>query len=467
MTRKLINACAFKRTENVPCDLPPPESGKITGYRSAVGYCQQCSQVAFRCSCGYWNRAFAHFCTQCSQKLEKPAVWDMASANPQRTAILPQMLAEDQLDVNYGFGSWAAGIPNIEPREDLPKLLAIDGLIIIPNPGNNSLDAYMIVKPKDDRHLKPQWSIKFNTPLTQGSTPIYHGLHLYYVVQDGIQKTGVFNGETELININGIDASKIKPIPTSAPLKINLGSSTTLVAGLAQGMLLFDLDTHKADYIEHKFFDNGNGPMSPVFCGTYIVFTSKDGQIFTINTEEKSRSPHNRAWNNISFSTPVTLGSVVYFEVLDRNGNRALVSYEPVSDNFSKIVDLDNDDDLNRRLSFYIHPMLTDGKRLFVADRYGRSFYRYQDHQNILGKLNTEGNQQHVFVPHRSVVVNNRIYSAHQTGLSVFSQDQYNAVSGRSLAMGWPDNPLPIASPIRYGNKLFVLCNDRLVCLDY
>ena len=128
---------------------------------------------------------------------------------------------------------------------------------------------------------------------------------------------------------------------------------------------------------------------------------------------------------------------------------------------------MDNDDDLDRRLSFYIHPTLTDGERLFVADRYGRPFYKYQDDQNILGKLNTEGNQQHVFVPHRSVVVNNRIYSAHETGLSVFSQDQFKASSPRSLAMGWTNNPLPIAPPIRYGNKLFVLCNDRLVCLDY
>ena len=40
----------------------------------------------------------------------------------------------------------------------------------------------LIVKSEDDRHIKPQWSIEFNTPLTQGLTPIYHGLHLYNVV---------------------------------------------------------------------------------------------------------------------------------------------------------------------------------------------------------------------------------------------------------------------------------------------
>lgn len=461
-----MNTCPFTN-ENTTCSLPIPETGESNGHTPKVAYCHQCSQVAFRCASGHWNRAFARFCTQCGHKLEKPATWDMASANPQRTRILPQVPSVDRMDVNYGFSSWAVSIPNIEQREDLPKLLAIDGLIVIPNPGNNSLEAYTIVKPKETKHIEPQWSIEFNTPLTHGSTPIYHGLHLYYVVQGGIQKTDVFSGETELININGMDAAKIKPISGCAPLKMNIGNSPTMLAGLGQGMLLLDLDTHKADYIDHKFFDEENGLMSPVVCGTYIVFTSKDGQIFTINIGEKSRSLHNRAWNNIWFSAPVALGSIVYFEGLDRKGNRALVGYEPVSDDFSKIVDMDTDDDLDRRLSLYIHPTLTDGEKLFVADRFGRPFYTYQNHQNILGNLNAKGNQQHLLVPHRSVVVNNRIYSAHETGLSVFSPDQNYAVSGRSLAIGgWTGNPLPIAPPIRYGNKLFVLCNDRLVCLD-
>ena len=172
--------------------------------------------------------------------------------------------------------------PKIEPREDLPKLLAIDGLIVIPNSGNKSLDAYTIVKHEDDRQIKPQWSIELNIPLTQGSTPIYHGLHLYNVVQGGIQKTDVFGGETELININGIDASKIKPIPACAPLKMDLVSSPTMVAGLDQGMLLFDLDTHNADYIEHTFFDEKNGPMSPVLCGTYIVSHPRMGKFLQL-----------------------------------------------------------------------------------------------------------------------------------------------------------------------------------------
>ena len=462
-----MNTCPFTN-ENTTCSLPIPETGESDEHTPTVAYCQQCSQVAFRCGSGHWNRAFARFCTQCGKKLEKPATWDMASANPQRTAILPQM-PSDQLDVNYGFGSWAAGIPKIEPREDLPKLLAIDGLIVIPNSGNKSLDAYTIVKHEDDRQIKPQWSIELNIPLTQGSTPIYQGLHLYNVVQGGIQKADVFGGETELININGIDASKIKPIPACAPLKMDLVSNPIMVAGLDQGMLLFNLDTHNAVYIEHTFFDEKNGPMSAVLCGTHIVFTSLTGQIFTLNIGEKPYKSRLSSWKNKSFSTPVTVGNLVYFEALDNAGNRKLASYDPISDNLSKAGDLGTDKELNRRLSLFIHPTLTDGERLFLSDTFGQSVYTYNIHlKNWTHKnLIAAGNHNPLFYPHRSVIVNNRIYSVHSAGLTVLSTVRNYAVSGHSLAMGRVDKPFPVAPPIRYGNELFVPCRDRLVCLNY
>ena len=456
--------------ENATCNIAVPETEVNTKGKPRIAYCQQCSLITFRCVCGHWNRAFTRFCSQCGEKLEKPTGWEMASANPQRTATLPQEPSVNSLDVNYGFGSWAAGIPEIEPHEDLPKLIAIDGLIVIPNPGNKSLDAYTIVKHEDDRHLKPQWSIELNTPLTQGSTPIYHGLHLYNVVSGGIQKTAVFDGETKLIN--GIDAAKIKPIPACAPLKMDIGSSPTMVAGLNQGMLLFDLNTHNADYIEHKFFDEKNGPLSPTLCGTHVVFTSLAGQTFTLNIGEKPYRSRMSPWKNISFSAPVTLGNLVYFEALYIDGKRILVSYEPISDKLSilsKAADLGTDQDLNRRRSLFFHPTITDGERLFLSDTFGQLVYTYHSRLNNGTKYNliAAGNRDPSFVPHCSIMVNNRIYSAHQTGLTVLSPDRNYAVSDHSLAMEWTDNPLPIAPPIRYGNKLFVLSNDRLVCLDY
>lgn len=451
---------------NTTCDLPRQGTESTNEQVPAVAYCKKCFQLAFRCSSGHWNRAFARFCTQCPQKLEKPSSWEMASANPQRTATQPDN-STVSLDIKYGFGSWAAGIPEIEPREDLPKLLAIDGLIVIPNTNSNSFDAYSIVKKEDDRQLTPHFNIELNTQLTLGNTPIYHGLHLYTVVSGGIQKTNVLDGKTELININSIDTSKIEPIPTCAPLKMSIGNSPTMVAGLNQGILLLDLDTYKANYYENEFFEEENKPLSPVLCGVYLIFTSIHGKIFTLNIEGNSQPNPPLAFKDIYFSAPVTLESFVYFEALDRNGNRAIVNYEPVSDKLSKVIDVGNDDDLDRRLSFYIHPTLTNGENLFLADNTGQPFYPNQGKQNILGKLNTNGSDQHSFVPHRSVMVNNRIYSVHQSGLSVYSQDQYNARPVRSLSMGWTDKPLPIASPIQYGNKLFILCQDRLVCFDY
>ena len=463
-----MNTCPFAN-ENVACNLSVPETEGNDGGTPKAAYCERCSQVAFRCSSGHWNRAFARFCTQCSQKLEKPAVWNMASANPQRTATLPRVPSVDSLDVNYGFGSWVVGTPKIETGQDLPGLLAIDGHIIVPNPGENRLDAYTIAKPEDERHLNHQWTIEFNTPLTHESTPIYHGLHLFSVVSGGIQRKYVFGGKTELININGVDASKIKPAPGCAPLKCDVNGKLTMVVGLKQGILLLDLDNYDGTYIKHEFFEKNNDLMSPTLCGTRVIFTSKQGGVFSFNIGTsmiRQLPPKNK---NTSFSAPVSLNSLVYFEAISNSGKRSLARFDPESGKLSKAADLDSDNDLNRSLALFIHPPLTDGERLFLADRFGQIIYTYHSHQNFLtrNELNAEGGHQPVFVPHRSVVVNNRIYSAHSTGLTVINLNQDYVVSYDSLAMGWNDNPVPVAPPIRYGGNLFLLCKDRLVCLNY
>ena len=224
-----MNVCPYAH-ESTTCGLLSPE---VDG---TIAYCNQCFQFAFRCAAGHWNRAFARYCTHCSQELEKPAQWGMASGNPQRTGILPQMPSIDE-----GFGSWVASIPEIESGANLPGLLAIDGLIVVPNPRERKLDAYTIVNDSNQENLNLRWSISFNSELTYGSTPIYHGLHLYSVVSGGIQKTSVIDGETELINnINGVDAAQIEPLPSCAPVKCDVNGNPTMVAGLNRGMLLFN-----------------------------------------------------------------------------------------------------------------------------------------------------------------------------------------------------------------------------------
>ncbi len=462
-----MNKCPFSN-ENIACDLPPPEAGQTKRGIPAVGYCRQCTQVAFRCSAGHWNRVFARFCTQCRQKLEKPAVWDMASANPQRTATLPQTSSVDYLDINYGFGSWVVGTPKIETGQHLPGLIAIDGLIVVPNPGENRLDAYTIAKPSHQRHLGLKWSAVFDEPLTYGTTPIYHGLHLFYVVSGGIQRKPVLGGEAQVVDTNGVDAVQIEPVPGCAPLKCHLAGSSTMIAGLKQGVLLFNLINQDGICIEHKFFSE-NKVMSPVLCGERIIFTGQQGHIFSLNIGTKPYKVRLKSFRGISFSAPVSLGDAVYFEALSDPGERSLARYEPMADKLSKVADLDQEptSNLDQRRSLFVHPPLTDGKRLFLSDRYGQTVYTYDSDGDFLAEKSLPKNDTQLrFVPHRSIAVDNHIYSANSSGATILSLEPNYAVSHRGLAMGHPNNPEPVARPIRYGNKLFILCKDRLICLD-
>ena len=244
-----MNVCPY--TNESACDLPSAEVENA----STTAYCQKCSQVAFRCASGHWNRAFARYCTQCSEKLEKPAIWEMASATPRRTATLPQMPSVDSLNNHGGFGSWLVNFPEIETTETLPGLLATDGHIVMPNLGEKRFDVYPMAKHPDQRSPYLKLSIAVNGELNYGSTPIYHGLHLYYVVSGGIQKKSVIGGEAKPVEISQVDASQIEPIPGCAPLKCDVGGNPTMIVGLKKGVLLFDLTNNVGNYIESDFFD--------------------------------------------------------------------------------------------------------------------------------------------------------------------------------------------------------------------
>ena len=455
-----MNVCPYAN-ESVTCGLLSPE---VDG---RIAYCKQCSQFAFRCAAGHWNRAFARYCTHCSQELEKPAQWGMASGNPQRTGILPQMPSIDE-----GFGSWVASIPEIESGANLPGLLAIDGFIVVPNPRERKLDAYTIVNDSNQGTLNLRWSISFNSELTYGLTPVYHGLHLYSVVSGGIQKTSVIDGETELINnVNGVDAAQIEPLSSCAPVKCDVNGNPTMVAGLNRGMLLFNFAESSGEYIKHNFFAAANAPMSPTFCGQYIVFTSRRGDIFVLNIGTTPFRIRCVPTKKMSFSAPVSLNGLVYFEALSHSGNRSLDRFEPKSGKLSKARDMDNEPEHNfeNRRALYLHPPLTNGKWSFLSDRYGQSVYTYDsDKGTSLPMRQLQGGAgQNRFIPHQSIVINNRIYTAHLSGLTIWEPNQNWYGQTYPLAMGQSTNPRPVARPIRYGDKLFILCKDRLICRDY
>ena len=455
-----MNACPYT-SESATCELI---SSKVA---ETIAYCDECSQFAFRCAKGHWNRAYARYCTRCRQVLEKPPQWDMASANPQRTANF----SADSVDVNLGLNSGVVDTMPIETSENVPGILVIDGLFVLPNPKHKRLDAYTIVNIKNSIHLHHRWGIDFSTPLTYGSTPIYHALHLYSIVSRRIQKTNIISGRTDFIrNINGIATEQIQPFPGCAPLKCNVNGKSTMVVGLKHGMLLFDLAKHDGLYIKDDFFIQANEPMSPTFCKTYIVFTSKRGYVFSLNIGKNPFTWRSFSYQKMSFSAPVSLNGLVYFEALNDNGTRSLACFDPTSGQLSKAAGMNSEpvQHLESRRALFTHPPLTDGKRLYVSDRYGQVAYTYDGNNSFLSEKSLpEGDSHHRFVPHQSIVVNNRIYSAHSSGLTVWGLEWSRHVQTQSLAMGSPTTPFPVTRPVRYGGKLFILCKDRLLCRDY
>ena len=456
-----MNICPYANISET-CGLPSVNADQ----GSIVAYCQKCSEVIFRCALGHWNRAFARYCTQCGQELEKPAQWDMASGNPQRTGTF----SADSVDINLGLNSGVVNTPLIETSENLPGILVIDGLFVLPNPSQDRFEAYTIKNTKNGVQLNPKWVIQFNAPLTYGSTPVYHGLHLYSVVSGGIQKTNVIDGKTELINnISGMDAAQIEPLPECAPLKCEVRGKPTMIAGVNRGMLLFDLAKHYGLYINHDFFEKKSQPMSPTLCSQYVFFTSKQGGIFSLNIgmnpfKRRSLPPQNR-----SFSAPVSLNGLVYFEALNDNGMRSLACFDPTSGQLSKKANMDSEpiQRLEGRRTIFIYPPLTNGKRLYLSDRYGHVVYTYDSNKGSYpAKRLQDDAEKHRFIPHQSIVVNNRIYSAHSSGLTVWELEQPRHVQTQPLAMGHPTTPTPVARPIQYGDKLFILCKDRFICRD-
>ena len=443
--------------EASPCGLSSTEGSQ------SIAYCKRCSQIAFQCTEGHWSRAYARYCTQCNAELEKPAQWRMASGNPQRTAVLPvDTLTHD------GFRSFMIHTPHIESGENLPGLLAIDGLIVVPNPPEQKLDAYAIVDDSEGRHLSLRWSAELNSELTYGSTPVYHGLHLYSVVSGGIQKISVIDGKTEFIDINRIDT----PLPQCAPLKCDVNGRPTMIIGVDGGLFLFDFTIDsELSYIERDFFYAANVPTSPVLCGTYIVLTSKQGGIFSLNISEPRFRIRNIPRRNRWFSAPVSLNGLVYFEALSDTGNRSLARFEPISGQvLSNAADLDSEQTqhFDTRPARFTQPPLTDGRQLYLSDISGRTtVYAYDSEDGFLREKSLPHGSDHRFVPHQSLFLNGRIYSAHAGGLTTLKLDGNISVQTPSLSMGSPTGPSPIARPIRYVDSMFILCKDRLICRDY
>ena len=239
-----------------------------------------------------------------------------------------------------------------------------------------------------------------------------------------------------------------------------------MIAGLKQGLLLLDLDSRDGDYLRNDFFNAENEPMSPTLCGAHVVFTSKQGHIFALDIGMGVFKSVTKSYPALSFSAPTSLGGSVYFEALNAGGKRSLARYQPQTAQLSQVATLDEVSNLAPHLKLFVHPPLTDGQRLFLSNRSGQARYTYLSDVEGDTVFSAERKlSMGLFVPHRSIAVDNRIYSAHSSGLTIQKLEPTYAVSHQSLAMGQPENPVPVAPPIRYADTLFILCEDRLVCL--
>lgn len=394
----------------------------------------------------------------------------MAYANESRTASLPRQEGIDILETIYGFQAWSIEFPRNGYADDIPSLLAFDGLILVPNLKDRRLEAFDIAAVNGSPH--PKWSVGFSEPPTYASTPVYYGLHLFYAVRGAIRRVSVLDGKVEEIQMNNITPSHIVPVPGCAPLLFYYNANGRLIpfmlVVLQNDLLFYNLESRKAFCQSRSIFPNEDVPRSPVFCENYIILTSKGGTIFSFDLNQKPLRSKLISARGFLFSAPVAINGKIYFETVEqKTGLRSIKCYEKETGQLSSIP-LGNSnnnciDNLEGYQSVLIRSPLTNGSQLFLSDQFGKIMYVYTD--GILESHNLTSKSRGRFVPHRSIVVNDQIYSASRWGLTVFS-----VRSGESrpisLARGGFSNPSPIAPPIRYGDKLFVLCEDRLVCMS-
>ena len=149
---------------------------------------------------------------------------------------------------------------------------------------------------------------------------------------------------------------------------------------------------------------------------------------------------------------------------------RTLARFAPTSGQLSKVADMDREpiQDLEARCALFTHPPLTGGTLLYLSDRSGYVVYTYDSSKGFLSeKQLPDGPEKHRFIPHQSIIANNRIYSAHRSGLTVMGLELNRSLQTHLLTMTELASPEPVAKPISYGCKLYILCKDRLICRDY
>jgi len=467
--RKKMNECPYSPDQLI-IDEKTLSAIASGSHPLAVGYCKKCKGIAFLClSCQSWNRAFAQYCVQCGKRLEaKPEVWAMAYANNERTASL-ELKETDELDARFGFSNWSVKLGAVERSYgDIPSLLAVDGLIIYPNLPDKKLEIRDIVT---GTGKIPTWDIPFTQPLNSSSTPVYYGLHLYYAIPGHIMRKSLFDGSTQIVSPGGeTPHASIIPTPGCAPLIFESRLSgdeepTPLALFVLQERLLFlNLKSGSPAWQAHGIPIPQDTPRSPVICDGKVILTSKHGRICELDMNQEPPKQNLLEPDGHCFSAPVVVNNRVYFEAVEgKTGQRKIGCYRPGERNVSyKNLNDEKVVDQNKYQTILTHPPLTNGHYLIFSDRYSEKMYLYMN--EVIDSRALSSDERGKLVPHQSIVIGNRIYSASRYGLTIFDLMSKRSNTRSLTQIG--HRPRPITRPVRYADRLFILCEDRLVCLN-
>lgn len=437
------------------CPYPNCNNEKEIKSDGGIGWCPECFNMVIACSCGVWNKAFANFCTRCPQKLQKPTSWTMAYGNPYKSSSITSAG-----NIRLNFPNWEKKLDeHIEDEGyNVPSIITADGLVIVPSLKSNQFYAYHI----KDKNIKLR--VPYNGKLSYSATPIFHGTSIFFAVEGEIRKASLIDSGTQEVETQQVIAdNRIVLTDYCPPLIYKTNTQVLAIFGLKKHILIYDLKGKEHRFVEYNLDNNEDSIRMPVICHNKLILTSKLGKILTLNFEDDKLSellPVHHSKDHY-FSAPTVVSNKVYFQAIDlSNGHqRKMGVFVPTEDKveFNNIHEekVHNIPGFEKILNF---PLLTNNSNIIVPSISGALIYIssggiLRPHQIRKGKF---------FLPY-SISVGKRIYSVSKAGISLFDIGGLgDEVLRLTQTMG--DNPLPISPPAVYGNKMFILCRDRLIC---
>lgn len=449
----------------------PYDDHPLSDTAQRISSCEQFHLLVFQCSaCGSWNRSFAIYCTQCGELLAKPENWSMVGKNAQHRPMLDETTT---LPSDYGFCNAPIPLTDEPPASDsmpdapLPCMLTADSFLIFPNPYTKCLQIHNIADQKNPKILE---DIPIQLDLGLAQTPVFWGGHLYYARPGGIFSTSLIDGYTSALRGD----AAITPVRGCAPICISRhlapGECPLIVFGLSTSILLYS-PVQEASLREIPCeIGHPDRLRSPVYFYGHIIFTTEYGKLLDLDLSTLELRQYD-SQGQFYFSAPVVANEQICFEAVDNTGiryigryypNGGLPVYQPLIAEESRGVERY----LDYPAEFLMASPLSDGTRLILSDRFGEELYFYtvapypHDGGTQLHRLPSNAPGQ--MTSPRSILVQGSIYATSQHGITTLA----NNISSTQQLLVEGQRDYPIASPICYGDKLFVLCEKNVFCIQ-